>query len=47
MQLQEVRVGNMGKYDPAQYLERDNIAGWESATSNWYTTDPLEYGWAK
>ncbi len=47
MQLQEVRVGNMGKYDPAQFVARDNIAGWESATSNWYTTDPLDYGWEK
>jgi hypothetical protein len=47
MQMQEVRVGNMEKYDPAQFAARDNITGWESATSNWYTTDPLDYGWAK
>ena len=47
LQLQEVRVGNMGKYDPAQFMNRDNIAGWEAATSNWYTTDPLDYGVSK
>jgi hypothetical protein len=47
LDMQEVRVGDMGKYDPAQFVKRDNITGWESATAGWYTTDPLDYGIAK
>lgn len=38
--LEEVRVGDFGKYVPGRFQVRDNIAGWE-ATLKHSTTDPL------
>jgi len=43
LSLEEVRVGDFGKYDPAQYAARDNLTGWESAINSPYTTDPLPF----
>jgi len=39
--LQEVRVGNFGKYEPATITVRDNITGWESVISEPHSTDPM------
>ena len=40
--LDEVRVGNFGKYEPGKLISRDNLTGWESAVGDPYsTTDPL------
>ena len=40
--LDEVRVGNFGKYEPGKLTSRDNLTGWESAVGEPYnTTDPL------
>ena len=39
--LEEIRVGDFGHYEPAKYLVRDNLTGWESAINSPYSTDPL------
>ena len=39
--LEEIRVGDFGHYEPAKYLVRDNLTGWESAINSPFTTDPL------
>ena len=44
LQLEEVRIGDFGTYDPGVFAERDNLAGWESAINAPYTTDPLKLG---
>ena len=41
MQLEEVRVGDFGEYQPATLIARDNLTGWESAIASPFTTDPL------
>jgi hypothetical protein len=40
--LEEIRVGDFGHYEPAKYMVRDNLTGWESAINSPFTTDPLE-----
>jgi len=42
MSLEELRTGDFGKFDQAEYIKRDNLAGWESVISSPNTTDP---GW--
>jgi hypothetical protein len=44
LQLDEVRVGDFSKYDPAKFTKRDNLAGWESAVGGVHTIDPLPLG---
>jgi len=44
LQLDEVRVGDFAKYEPAVYAKRDNLAGWEAAVGQIHTTDPLPLG---
>ena len=44
LQLDEVRVGDFTTYEPAEYVVRDNLTGWESAVNSPYTTDPLTLG---
>jgi len=39
--LNELRVGDFGEYEPAVFLDRDNLTGWESAVNSPYTIDPL------
>ena len=38
--LEEVRVGDFGRYIPGRFQVRDNLAGWEATLKN-STTDPL------
>lgn len=46
LQLEEIRAGNFGKFDPGHIISRDNLAGWESviggpdSQSVPYTMDP-------
>ena len=40
VELQEVRVGNFGAFEPATATSRDNLAGWESVIASPQTTDP-------
>jgi hypothetical protein len=42
--LEEVRVGDFATYEPAAYVQRDNLTGWESAIGSPYTIDPLNIG---
>jgi hypothetical protein len=44
LNLEEIRVGDFSTYAPAVMVERDNLAGWESAISSPHTTDPLPAG---
>ena len=41
LSLEEVRVGDFSKYQPATMLKRDNLTGWESAVGSPHTIDPL------
>jgi hypothetical protein len=38
--MQEVRVGNFGKYTRSAMIEKDNLAGWESVISSPHTIGP-------
>ena len=40
LNLEEIRTGDFGEYEPARYISRDNVAGWESAIE-YQVTDPL------
>jgi hypothetical protein len=40
LDLVELRVGNFGAYEKAKFVNRDNIAGWESVINKPLTTDP-------
>jgi hypothetical protein len=39
--LNEVRIGNFGKYMQANFANRDNLAGWESVIDHPFTTNPM------
>ena len=41
LSLEEIRIGDFSKYNPAVFTERDNLAGWEAAIGSPHTTDPL------
>ena len=42
LNLEEIRTGDFGEYEPARYISRDNVAGWESAIE-YQVTDPLPF----
>jgi len=44
LNLEEIRLGDFGKYEPAKVIQRDNLTGWESVINSPHTTDPISLG---